>query len=63
MSLCPNCGLGTHARCCSWCGAIHKRRRLQNEHCSVACDKAAARADKLSDAMEQDQLAAKEDPP
>lgn len=67
VSLCPNCGLGTRARCCSWCGQVHKPRRLQSEHCSADCDRDAARADKISDVMEQDALeqaaqAAKEDP-
>ncbi len=52
--LCPNCELSTHARCCSWCGAVHKPKRLEHEHCSAKCERAAARADRLSTAMEED---------
>jgi hypothetical protein len=54
FALCPNCGSSKHARCCAWCGKIHRSKRLQNEHCSVKCEKAQARADKLSNAMEED---------
>jgi hypothetical protein len=52
--LCPNCGSDKHARCCAWCGEIHKPRRLDTEHCSAKCDRAAANANKISDAMEED---------
>lgn len=58
--LCPNCGSGKHARCCSWCGALHKAKRLQNEHCSASCERDATQANKLSDAMEEDWLQATE---
>lgn len=61
IALCPNCGTDRHARCCSWCGQVHKPRRRQNDHCSAACEKAAARADQLSDAM-QAEADAQEDP-
>jgi hypothetical protein len=52
--LCPNCESHKHARCCSWCGKIHKPARLHNEHCSAKCERDAQRADRLSDAMEDD---------
>ncbi len=52
--LCPNCESDKHARCCSWCGKIHKPNRLHHEHCSAKCDRAAAEADRLSAAMEED---------
>lgn len=55
-ALCPNCESDKHARCCSWCGKVHKPARLQNAHCSAKCEKEATRADKLSDAMEEDWL-------
>jgi hypothetical protein len=53
-ALCPNCESSAHARCCSWCGAVHKPKRLEYEHCSAKCERAAARADRLSTAMEED---------
>ena len=53
MKLCPNCESSAHARCCSWCGTIHKPARLHHEHCSAKCDQAAAEADQLSAAMEE----------
>ena len=53
--LCPNCESATHTRCCSWCGTIHKPRRLHHEHCSAACDRAAAEADRFSAALEEEQ--------
>jgi hypothetical protein len=52
--LCVNCGLETHARCCSWCGKVHDLDRLHNKHCSAKCERDAARADRLSAAMEED---------
>lgn len=52
--LCPNCESSAHARCCSWCGAVHKPKRLEHEHCSARCERVAARADRLSAAMEED---------
>lgn len=51
--LCPNCETDRHARCCSWCGTIHKPQRLHHEHCSAACERAAAEADQISAAMEE----------
>lgn len=50
--LCVNCGLTTHARCCSQCGKVHSPKRLDYEHCSAKCARDAIRANKLSDAME-----------
>jgi len=52
-ALCPNCESDVHARCCAWCGKIHKPDRLHQEHCSVKCARAAAHADQLSAAMEE----------
>jgi hypothetical protein len=52
--LCPNCESDRHARCCAWCGKPHKLLRLHHEHCSTKCDLAAAGADRLSAAMEED---------
>ena len=54
MSLCPNCESSTHARCCSWCGAVHKAKRLHYEHCSAKCDRLAAEADRISAEMEEE---------
>ena len=54
--LCPNCESSTHTRCCAWCGKLHKPKRLAYERCSAKCDREAARADRLSAAMEEDQL-------
>lgn len=51
-ALCPNCESDAHARCCAWCGKIHKPQRLDREHCSTKCERAAARADRISAAME-----------
>ena len=51
--LCPNCETDRHARCCSWCGKVHGPRRLDREHCSAKCERAAAHADRLSAAMEE----------
>ena len=51
--LCPNCESSAHARCCSWCGKIHRPARIDHECCSARCEKAAERANKLSDAMER----------
>jgi hypothetical protein len=55
MKLCPNCGSGTHARCCAWCGKIHAPKRLAYEHCSARCARSAVEADRISVAMEEDQ--------
>ena len=52
-ALCVNCGLSSHARCCSWCGEVHKPARLQYEHCSAKCARASANADRISAAMEE----------
>jgi len=52
-SLCPNCGLTTHTRCCSWCGKVHGTQRLDREHCSTACARVAAEADRISAALEE----------
>ena len=52
-ALCPNCGLDTHVRCCSWCGQKHKPKRYQNDHCSAKCEKEAARWDKGSAALQE----------
>ncbi len=51
--LCPNCESSRHGRCCAWCGKIHKPSRLTYEHCSAKCAREAARADRLSAAMEE----------
>ena len=51
--LCPNCESDRHARCCSWCGKVHKPARLDYEHCSTKCSVAAVEADRLSAAMEE----------
>ena len=53
VTLCPNCETDRHARCCSWCGKIHRPARLHYEHCSATCDRAAAQADQFSAAMEE----------
>ena len=58
-SLCPNCQSTAHARCCSRCGKSHKPARLHYEHCSAACSRDAAEADRLSAAMEEDMLDSK----
>jgi hypothetical protein len=55
-SLCPNCSSDKHARCCSWCGKIHRSTHLDREHCSIKCAKDAARTNKISDEMEQDAM-------
>jgi hypothetical protein len=52
--LCPNCETDRHARCCSWCGKVHKPERLHHEHCSTKCERDAAHADRLSAAMEEE---------
>jgi hypothetical protein len=52
--LCVNCGLTTHARCCSQCGKVHTPKRLDNEHCSAKCERDATHANQISDAMEDD---------
>ena len=52
-ALCPNCESSTHARCCSWCGKIHKPKRLHYEHCSAKCVRLATEADKISAALEE----------
>ena len=52
-SLCPNCELTTHPRCCAWCGEVHGKQRLEYEHCSDACERAAADADRFSAALEE----------
>ena len=51
--ICPNCETDRHARCCSWCGKIHKPKRLHHEHCSAKCAQAAQEADRLSAEMEE----------
>ncbi len=53
---CTNCGNSTHARCCAYCGKVHSSKRRHHAHCSAKCDAAAVRADRISDAMEQDAL-------
>lgn len=52
--LCPNCESSAHARCCTWCGKIHTKRRLDYEHCSAKCAREAEQADQISDAVEED---------
>ena len=52
-SLCPNCELTTHARCCSWCGKVHGKQLLDQEQCSAECARAAADADRFSAALEE----------
>jgi len=52
-ALCPNCESEAHARCCSWCGQVHKPTRLHHEHCSAKCDRSAANADRISAKMEE----------
>lgn len=59
-ALCPNCESDRHARCCSWCGQIHKPKRLEHEHCSAKCERAAAEADRRSDEMQADADAQRE---
>lgn len=54
MNLCPNCESAKHTRCCSWCGKTHKPARHDMEHCSAKCEKAAAYANELSVAMQED---------
>jgi len=52
--LCPNCGSDRHARCCAWCGKVHKPARRHHDHCSVKCEKAALKANQMSAAMEDE---------
>lgn len=52
--LCGNCGLTTHARCCSQCGKVHSPGRVDYEHCSAKCERDATHANQISDAMEED---------
>jgi len=52
LSSCPNCETDRHARCCSWCGNVHKPARLHHEYCSAKCAREAAHADQISTALE-----------
>ena len=53
-ALCPNCESDKHARCCAWCGKVHKPARRQHDHCSEKCERSAREADQLSAAMEEE---------
>lgn len=52
--LCPNCQSTNHRRCCAWCGKVHPPSREHHEHCTTKCAREAARADRISAAMEDD---------
>ena len=53
--LCPNCESSLHAACCCWCGKQAAKPYTRGLLCSAKCANAAARADKLSAAIERNE--------